>query len=82
MTQEGKRKVYAIVRSRNIVTKDYTHTKQIKDENRLVLCSQDKIKIRWERYYKTLLNKKNPRVMFEDQIENLEVTQSISRWEV
>ena len=38
--------------------------------------------MRWEKYYEKLLNEENPRMMFEDGVQNLGVTQSISRREV
>ena len=81
-TPEGERKIHRIAKSRDKATKDYTHIKQVKDENGVVLCSQDKIKMRWEKYYEKLLNEENPRMIFEDGVQNLGVTQSISRREV
>ena len=81
-TPEGEREIHRIAKSRNKATKDYTHIKQIKDENGLVLCSQEKIKMRWEKYYEKLLNEENPRVIFEDGSQNLGVAQNISRREV
>ena len=81
-TPAGERKIHKIARSRNKATKDFTHIKQVKDENGSVLCSQEKIKRRWEKYYEKLLNEENPRVIFEDGIQHLGVTQNISRREV
>ena len=81
-TPEGERKIHRIAKSRDKATKDYTHIKQVKDENGVVLCSQDKIKMRWEKYYEKLLNEENHRMMFEDGVQNLGVTQSINRREV
>ena len=81
-TPAGERKIHKIARSRNKATKDFTHIKQVKDENGSVLCSQEKIKRRWEKYYEKLLNEENPRVIFEDGIQHMGVTQNISRREV
>ena len=47
----------------------------------MLLCRQDKIKMRWEKYYEELLNEENPRMILEDGVQNLEVTLSISRRE-
>ena len=81
-TPEGEKKIYRIAKARNKATKDFTHIKQIKDENGVVLSNQDKIKKRWERYYENLLNEENFRIIFEDGIKNLGVTHNIRRREV
>ena len=81
-TPEGEKKIYRIAKARNKATKDFTHIKQIKDENGVVLSNQDKIKKRWESYYENLLNEENPRIIFEDGIKNLGVTHNIRRREV
>lgn len=80
-TPKGERKNHGIAQSRNKTTKDYTHIKHAKDENGPVLCSQDKIKMIWEKSYEKLLNEENSRMNFEDGVQNLGATQSFSRSE-
>ncbi|XP_066982804.1 uncharacterized protein [Macrobrachium rosenbergii] len=79
---EGERKIHRIAKSRDKNTIDYSHIKQVKDENGVVLCNEDKIKTRRKEYYEHLLNEENPIKFFEDGFQNLGMTHTISRKEV
>ncbi|XP_066980071.1 uncharacterized protein [Macrobrachium rosenbergii] len=60
-------------------TKDYSHIKQVKDENGVVLWNKAKIKKRWKEYYEHLLNEENPEKIFEVGFQNLSMTHTTSR---
>ncbi|XP_066963981.1 uncharacterized protein [Macrobrachium rosenbergii] len=46
---EGERKIHNIAKSRDKNTKNYSHIKQVKGRNGVVLCNEDKIKGEWRR---------------------------------
>ncbi|XP_066988284.1 uncharacterized protein [Macrobrachium rosenbergii] len=81
-TPEGERKIHRIVKSNDKNTKDYSHTKQVKDGNRMVLYNENQVKERWKEYYEHLFNEVNPRKFFEDGFQNIVMTHTISRKEV
>ena len=55
---------------------------QIKNEHGLVLRDLDRIIRRWKGYFDAMLNKENPRSIFDDGVPNQGLTNGISRNEV
>ena len=55
-TKEGEKDVFKLARARERRTRDLDVVRCIRDENGKVLCEDDEIKERWQRYFSNLLN--------------------------
>ncbi|XP_068240138.1 uncharacterized protein [Palaemon carinicauda] len=80
-TTEGEKKIFGIARARDTASKDLTQIRQIKDNYGIVRAEENEIKRR-ETYFERLLNKENPRTVFEDGLPNEAVTIRVTRREV
>lgn len=52
----GEKDIYRIAKARNKASKDFTHIKQIKNGQGLVLKDENGIRERWRDYFNTLFN--------------------------
>lgn len=68
-----------IAKARDKASKDFTHIKQIKDDQGTVLKHEKKIKERWGEYFKHLLNEENLRSVFEEGVPNQGLTPEIRK---
>ena len=71
-----------IAKARDKMTKDFTKSNQIKDEQRVVLRTLDRIMRRWKGCFDKLLNEANHWYVFEDGVSNDGLPHGISRNEV
>ncbi|XP_068225525.1 uncharacterized protein [Palaemon carinicauda] len=81
-TPEGEKKILRMAKAQDATSKDLTHIRQIKDSNGIVLAEESEIKSRWKTYFEGLLNKENPRTVFEEGLPNKTVTIGVTRREV
>ena len=82
-TPEGERKIFRIAKAREKASKDFSHMKQIKNEQGVILRDLDMIIGRRKGYFDKLLNEENPSSIFDDGVPNKGLTtQGISRNEV
>ncbi|XP_068224895.1 uncharacterized protein [Palaemon carinicauda] len=81
-TPEGEKKILQMAKAQDATSKDLTHIRQIKDSNGIVLAVESEIKSRWKTYFEGLLNKENPRTVFEEGLPNKTVTIGVTRREV
>uniref|UniRef100_A0A8D8LWD9 Uncharacterized protein n=2 Tax=Cacopsylla melanoneura TaxID=428564 RepID=A0A8D8LWD9_9HEMI len=81
-TPEGEKNLYRLAKERDKASKDFTHIKQIKNKDGVVLKGEEEIKLRWEEYYNTLLNEENPRLPTEESLPNQGITRNIDRNEI
>lgn len=79
---EGVNKLHRIAKARDRASKDFTHIRQMKDSEGVVLRSEKNIKKRWSDYFSKLLNEERPRVDRGKGIANENVTIGIERGEV
>ncbi|KAL1448427.1 hypothetical protein WDU94_003661 [Cyamophila willieti] len=81
-TPEGEKNLYRLAKERDKASKDFTHIKQIKNKDGMVLKGEEEIKFRWKEYYNTLLNEENPRLPTEESLPNQGITNNIDRNEI
>ncbi|KAI5739350.1 hypothetical protein M8J77_018157 [Diaphorina citri] len=81
-TPEGEKNLYRLARERDKASKDFTHIKQIKNNEGVVLKGEEEIRHRWREYFTTLLNEENPRLPTEESLPKLGMTKEIERSEV
>ena len=65
--------------AREKATQEFTHIKQIKNEQGVVLKGIDMIVGKWEGYHDKRLNENNHRSVFEDRLPNEGLSQYIYR---
>lgn len=81
-TPIGERNLYRLAKERDKASKDFTHIKQIKTQEGVVLKGEEDIKYRWREYFNTLLNEENPRLPTQESLPNQGITREIERTEV
>ncbi|KAI5747315.1 hypothetical protein M8J77_013428 [Diaphorina citri] len=78
----SRRKILCAQETRWKATKDFTHIKQVKNSEGIVLKREDEIKGRWKVYFETLLNEENPRMPTEYSEPNQGIVRDIEREEI